>query len=279
VTSLPPPRRSLGQVFLNSERVINRIVSSLDLSLEDTVIEIGPGRGALTNNLIGACGRLVLVEKDDVLAAFHKERFTDDPSVEVIHSDATVWNCCEVLKDGQKAKVIGNLPYNVGGQILFNLMQHQGCLTKLVLMFQREVAQRLVAQPGDRNFGAVSALIQTRADVRMLFEVSPTKFKPVPKVWSAVVEVVPKVLSPEMAAMVNDPDFSKIAHGLFAQPRKTCLNSLADGLKTKKAQCQAWLIDAGIDPQTRPANVDISAITDLYRLIKADLGHKDGQPL
>jgi 16S rRNA (adenine1518-N6/adenine1519-N6)-dimethyltransferase len=261
---LPPPRKSLGQVFLASGRVIHRIVAALGHGPDDVVVEIGPGRGALTRELVGTCRRLLLVEKDDVLAAMHRDRHADDPSVAVVHGDATALDLADVLAPGERARVVGNLPYNVGGQILFNLLRRRDRIDRMVLMFQREVAQRLAARPGDRNYGAASALVQLRAAVRPLFDVSPERFHPRPKVWSAVIEVVPLPPDPARDAVVDAPGFERLVHALHAQPRKTVANSLADGLRADKGRCEAWLRAAGIDPGARPATVPAAACLALF---------------
>jgi 16S rRNA (adenine1518-N6/adenine1519-N6)-dimethyltransferase len=263
-------------VFLASGRVIHRIVAALGAGPGDTVVEIGPGRGALTGELAGTCGRLVLVEKDDVLAAVHAERHDGDPTINVVHGDATVLDLDDLLAPGERVRVVGNLPYNVGGPILFNLLRRRDRIDRMVLMFQREVAQRLAARPGDRNHGAVSVLVQLRAATRLLFDVSPEHFRPRPKVWSAVVEVVPLDLPPERAAVVESPAFARVVHALHAQPRKTVVNSLADGLRQDKARCEAWLRDAGIAPGARPATVPAEACLTLFATIQADGGPGGG---
>ena len=272
---LPPPRRSLGQVFLASGRVIHRIVAALGHSPDDVVVEIGPGRGALTCELVGTCRRLVLVEKDDVLAAIHRDRHADDPTLSVVHGDATVLDLADVLAPGERACVVGNLPYNVGGQILFNLLRRRDRIDRMVLMFQREVAQRLVARPGDRNYGAASALVQLRAAVQPLFDGSPERFHPRPKVWSAVIKVVPLPPAPARDAMVDDPRFERLVHALHAQPRKTVANSLADGLRTDKGRCEAWLRAAGIDPGARPSTVPAAACLALSAVMGDVIGLPD----
>lgn len=268
--ALPPPRRSLGQVFLASGRVIHRIVGALDAGPGETVIEVGPGRGALTGELAGTCRRLILIEKDDVLAGLHADRHADDPTVTVVHGDATTLDIAGLLAPAERARVVGNLPYNVGGPILFNLLRRGDRIDRMVLMFQREVAVRLAARPGDREHGAMSVLVQLRAATRLLFDVSPERFRPRPKVWSAVVEVVPLDLPADRAAIVGDPDFGGLVHALHAQPRKTVANSLSDGLRKDKGRCEAWLRAAGIDPGTRPSTVPAESCLALFAAIRTD---------
>ncbi len=262
------PRKSLGQHFLNSGRVVNRMIETLGVGPADTVVEIGPGRGALTHDLAAACGRLVLIEKDQRFAAEHARRFQDDQRVQVHEADATVFDVADVSPAGAGIKVIGNLPYNAGCPILFNLLRRRDRICTMVLMFQREVAQRLCARPGDRNHGAVSMLLSSMAGARLLFDVSPGKFIPPPKVWSSVILVQPGLADPVAMEVADDPAFSTFVHALFAQPRKTVLNSLSDGLATTGREILApALAEAGIDPTIRPSHLNLAQAFALYSLL------------
>ena len=262
------PRKSLGQHFLNSGRVVHHMIDSLAPGPTDTVVEIGPGRGALTHELAAACGRLVLIEKDERFAAEHARRFSEDPRVEVHEDDATTFDLRRVAPAGAGLRIIGNLPYNAGGPILFNLLRRRDRIARMVLMFQREVAQRLCAVPGDRQHGAVSILVRSLAGVRLLFDVSPDKFVPPPKVWSSVVLLDPAGADPSAASTVDDPAFGAFAHAVFAQPRKTVLNSLANGLGRPKDALGPALIEAGIDPASRPAVVTVDQVVRLYQALR-----------
>lgn len=259
------PRKSLGQHFLNSGRIVNRMIEALGAGPTDTVVEVGPGRGALTHDLAAACGRLILVEKDERFAAEHARRFADDPRVEVHEDDATTFDLADVAPPGAGLLVIGNLPYNAGGPILFNLLRRRDRIARLVLMFQREVAQRLCAPPGDRNHGAVSVLVRTKGDIRLLLDVSPGKFVPPPKVWSSVVLVEPAGADPSASAVADDPAFERFAHAVFAQPRKTVINSLSDGLGRPKETLAPALAAAGIDPAARPSAVTVAQVVALFQ--------------
>lgn len=262
------PRKSLGQHFLNSGRVVHHMIDALAPGPSDTVVEIGPGRGALTHELAAACGRLVLVEKDERFAAEHARRYAGDPRVQVHEDDATTFDLAGVAPAGAGLRVIGNLPYNAGGPILFNLLRRRAHVARMVLMFQREVALRLCAVPGDRHHGAVSILVRSMAGIRLLFDVSPDKFIPPPKVWSSVVLLDPALADPAAASVADDPSFGAFAHAVFAQPRKTVLNSLADGLGRPKGPLGPALVSAGIDPTSRPALVTLDQVVRLYQALR-----------
>lgn len=244
----PRRKKSLGQHFLNSGRTVNRIIDALETTENQTVIEIGPGRGALTRELVSRCGRLILVEKDAELIPLLTEAFS---KAEIIEADATQVNFLPIVTPAEKAVVVGNLPYNVAGRILFNLLSQDAHFERLVLMFQKEVAERFCAKPGDRDFGAASLLISLMADVRYLFDVSQTKFIPPPKVMSGVVLFCPANL-PEDRAFIRSPSFMNFVHALFAQPRKKIANSMMDGLKISRDRTITLLSGAGVNPQSRP---------------------------
>jgi len=250
------PKRSLGQVFLNSGAIVARIVAALALKNGDAVVEIGPGRGALTRLLQAHEGPLTLVEKDDDLAGLLSERFKDSPMVRVLAMDAIGLNLDAVIVEaGKRVKVVANLPYNAGTPILMNLLRQRDRVERLVLMFQREVARRLVATPGERTYGALSAHVQAQARVEALFDVSPEKFVPHPKVWSSVVRITPLELDADRARIVDNPTFEAFLRALHAQPRKTVTNSLADGLGGHRAAVEAGLVQAGIDIRCRPCGI------------------------
>jgi 16S rRNA (adenine1518-N6/adenine1519-N6)-dimethyltransferase len=262
------PRKALGQHFLDSGKVVHRIVAALEVAPGDTLVEVGPGRGAITGDLVGTCNRLILLEKDERFVAEHRRRWAGDPRVEVHEGDAAAFDLTAALEAGERVKVVGNLPYNAGGPILFHLLRHRDRIERLVLMFQREVAERLTALPGERERGASSVLVQARSSVRRLFDVSPTKFRPPPKVWSTVVRVDPAGADPAGAGVADEPGFERLVHGLFAQPRKTVLNSLADGLQRQdKEALHAALCTAAIDPGARPCTLTVTQVVALLRAL------------
>ncbi|HSG49398.1 MAG TPA: 16S rRNA (adenine(1518)-N(6)/adenine(1519)-N(6))-dimethyltransferase RsmA [Longimicrobiales bacterium] len=183
-------KRSLGQNFLVDGNLQRKIVSALGAGPDDEVVEIGPGQGALTQHLVGRVGRLVLVELDDSLARGLHERYGDDPSVQVVHGDVLDTDLVGAVSDWSAARVVGNIPYNITTPILFQLLLRPRP-REIVLMVQREVADRIVAAPGSGAYGALAVGVQSVADVRFLFPVPRKAFRPVPRVESAVVRVVP----------------------------------------------------------------------------------------
>jgi len=270
VTGRPPTRalRSLGQVFLNSQATAARIVRALGAGPTDPVVEVGPGRGALTGLLAASCGPLVLLEKDRDLAAALAARYSGDPRVSVVECDATTVDLDRVAPGPGPWRAVGNLPYNAGTPILFNLLRHRARFARMVLMFQREVAWRIAARPGDREYGAVSLLVQAQARVDLLFEVPPRRFIPRPAVWSALIRVEPTPADTVLQRAIDDPRFAALVHALHAQPRKTVLNSLADGLSLDRARAVALIGAAEIDPTIRPCHVTPAQAMRLWGLWK-----------
>ena len=263
------PKRSLGQVFLNSGAVVARIVRALQAGPGDAVVEIGPGRGALTSALALAGGPLTVIEKDGRLAESLRVRFAE--KVRVVEADATTIDLAEATGDPAAAGllVVGNLPYNVGTAIVFNVLRQRSRVARIVVMLQREVAHRMAARPGDRDHGSLSLAAQARAGVELLFDVAPTKFVPRPDVWSSVVRLVPAVLPHPAAAAVDAPGFDDLLRALHAQPRKTVANSLADGLRVPRAQAERLLAAAGVDPGLRPAHVTAVQALEVFLASRA----------
>ncbi|UCC26127.1 MAG: ribosomal RNA small subunit methyltransferase A [Gemmatimonadales bacterium] len=183
-------KKSLGQNFLVDANLQRKIVRALGAGPRDEVLEIGPGRGALTGHLAGRVHRLVLVEIDDELAPALASRFADDPSVQVVHGDVLDTDLPRLLPRWDEALVVGNIPYNITTPILFHLLRRPRP-REIVLMVQREVADRMVAGAGERAYGALAVGVQSVADVALLFPVPRTAFRPVPGVDSAVVRIRP----------------------------------------------------------------------------------------
>lgn len=259
----PARKKSLGQHFLNSGRTVNRIVDALGLEPGTIVCEIGPGRGALTRELSARQAALVLVEMDSELIPLLRDSY---PDARVVEADAAAIDTGTLVPAGKRAVVVGNLPYNAGGRILFNLLTGPAHFERLVLMFQKEVAVRFCAAPGDREFGASSLLVSLLAETRYLFDVAPGKFIPPPKVMSGVVLFEPRVLATDEADLTGAA-FSSFVHSVFAQPRKTVANSMMNGLKLDRRAVEALLAAAGADPGCRPNCVTPAQALTMFRLI------------
>src|SRR5690606_29114296 len=184
-------KRSLGQNFLVDPNIQRRIVAALELRPEDEVLEIGPGTGALTRHLAAQAGRVVAIEKDDDLAAALQAEFEGAAGVTRVHGDALEADLASLVQDPERVKVVGNIPYNITSPLLFHLLESGLRAERIVVMVQREVADRLLASPGEKAYGALTVGVRTAADVRRLFHVGRAAFRPVPDVDSTVIMLVP----------------------------------------------------------------------------------------
>jgi 16S rRNA (adenine1518-N6/adenine1519-N6)-dimethyltransferase len=221
--SFPPANKRLGQNFLIDPNIVRKIVATAELTPEQTVLEIGPGRGILTDALSRAAGKIVAVEIDPLLHRLLQERQTEWPNVKLVCEDALKFPLAE-LPTG--TVVVANLPYYISTPLLFRLLDHRTRFPRLVLMLQDEVADRLVAKPGSADYGVLSVMVQYAAHITKAFNVSAQCFRPRPEVGSAVVLLRTKeqtVLRPE-----EEPAFAAFVKASFAHRRKTLVNSLRD---------------------------------------------------
>ncbi len=217
-------KKSLGQNFLVDERVVEKIVRAVEPRADETLIEIGPGQGALTSRLIERAGRLVAVEFDSELVAHLLEKFGAFENFTLLEGDALQVNLCEAIAPRTSARLVANLPYYISTAILQKLLQQRACLSEAILMLQREVVERITAVPATSERGYLSVLVEAYAEVDRLFDVAPTAFRPVPKVWSTVIRLR---LRPNLAFEVKDESllWQLVSTG-FAQKRKTIFNNL-----------------------------------------------------
>ena len=239
----PRPRKRLGQHFLSDPRILDRIVGALQLRGDETVIEIGAGRGALTERLAGACKKLVAVELDRVLAPRLREQFADRPNVGIVESDILDVPLAS-LADGPFV-VVGNVPYYITTPIIFHALERPRA-DRIVLLVQREVADRLAAKPDTSEYGALTVNVQSVASVEAVFNVAAGSFSPPPKVDSAVVRIAP------LATPVVEPDeedgFRRFVQVAFAQRRKQLKAVVRAVANAKTAQAEELLRSARIDP-------------------------------
>src|SRR5947209_13638244 len=189
LTILMRAKRSLGQNFLVDERVIERIVHAVGPSENETIIEIGPGRGALTSELLASGAQVVAIEFDRDLVPMLSEKFGARENFRLLEADALKVDFCSIILPQNSARVVANLPYYISTAILQRLIEHRQCLTEMVLMLQREVVERIIAPPSSSERGFLSVLIQAYCDIESLSDVAPASFSPRPKVWSTVVRL------------------------------------------------------------------------------------------
>ncbi len=248
-------KKSLGQNFLVDERIIERIVRAVEPREGETLIEIGPGRAALTGHLVERAGRLVAVEYDRELVGLLRERFSRFENFTLIEGDALTIDLCDAIAPATSASLVANLPYNISTAILQRLLEQRECLTELVLMLQREVVDRLMAAPSTSERGYLSVLVEAYASVERLFDVAPDAFRPVPKVWSGVIRLN---LRRSMAVEVEDVALLwQIVSAGFVQRRKTIFNNLRGApavlrqLVEAAGGAQSLLAKARIEPGRR----------------------------
>ena len=255
---MPPAR--IGQNFLTDSRIARRIVRAADLQPGARVLEIGPGRGALTRPLLDAESRVLAVELDENLAADLSQRFGDNPNFKLITQDALKFNPADHFSEPYK--LVANLPYYVATPIIRRMLASSPAPACMIVMVQREVAAAMTAKPPRMTL--LSVMIQTRAAARALFTVPPRAFRPQPKVTSAVVRLDPYDAP---AVPVADPTaFIDFAAAGFRAPRKQIRNSLALGLSAPPAAVQALLDAANIDPRRRPSTLTLTDWSNLYNV-------------
>ena len=255
------PRKSRGQNFLVQERIADRIVESLQICAGDTVVEIGPGLGILSERILRCpLANLCLVESDARLAAALEQRFGRDPRVRVVNRDFLATDL-RALAGRTTARVIGNLPFNVAGAMLERLCGFHDMITRMVLMFQREVADRIRARRGTREYGALSVYTALYWDVCDHFRVAAGSFHPRPKVDAEVLVFTPR--SEPAFARGEERTVLATVRAAFSAPRKTIRNSLAGGLDLDPPEVESALARARLDPSARPATL---AVSDLVRL-------------
>ncbi|MEP7036828.1 MAG: 16S rRNA (adenine(1518)-N(6)/adenine(1519)-N(6))-dimethyltransferase RsmA [Acidobacteriota bacterium] len=218
-------KKSFGQNFLVDQNYIDKIISTLDLQKDETIIEIGAGRGALTEKLVESGADITAIELERDMISVLKEKFAGSKNFRLIEQDALKIDFKKIITDnGQRAKLIANLPYNISTAILQKLIEQREVFSEMILMFQKEVVERIIAEAGNKERGFLSVLVQTYLNVKKLFDVPPNAFRPAPKVWSAVVKLQPKN---EAAIGIKDTElFREIVSSGFRQKRKTIFNNL-----------------------------------------------------
>jgi 16S rRNA (adenine1518-N6/adenine1519-N6)-dimethyltransferase len=216
------PRKSLGQNFLRDENITRKIVRAICPQPSDVMLEIGPGEGALTKYLAPAVKRLIVVDVDERVAVRMRDLFRE---VEVIHDDFLDIDLAEIAGNNRgRIRIAGNIPYNITSPILFHLLDHRTSISDAVLMVQKEVAQRLVAAPGSKEYGILSVSFQTFADVDMLFDVSCNAFFPKPEVTSSIIHLT--VLTTPRFPLASEQVFRLMVRSVFGKRRKMLRGSM-----------------------------------------------------
>ncbi|MEE9133934.1 MAG: 16S rRNA (adenine(1518)-N(6)/adenine(1519)-N(6))-dimethyltransferase RsmA [Gemmatimonadota bacterium] len=260
-------KKSLGQNFLIDPNLQRKIVEVLAPAPGDRVVEIGPGTGALTRHLVGRVGHLTLVELDDDLAARFQEEYAERDDVDVVHGDVLEIPMRELAAGEPSFKVIGNIPYGITTPLIFRLLDVGGPRPQLiVLTVQREVAERLAAGPGTKDYGALSVGVQAVARVETLFRITRQAFRPRPNVDSMLIRIVP-VMPPPLSASEEEA-FRRLTRAAFSRRRKQLQKVLrqAPDYALSGEEAGNLLRSLDIDPATRP---DALPVADYVRLAAA----------
>jgi 16S rRNA (adenine1518-N6/adenine1519-N6)-dimethyltransferase len=259
IPDLPPPIKRLGQNFLIDPNIVRKIVALAELGPNDHVLEIGPGRGILTEALGHAAGRVTAVEVDSRLHAYLETRQAELPNVELVCEDALAYPV-ESLPMG--TVVVANLPYYISTPLLFRLLDQRGRFPRMVLMLQAEVADRLVAKPGGSDYGVLSVMAQYAAEITKSFRVSAQCFRPRPEVASAVVLLRTKERT--RLSRQEEVAFRALVKAAFAHRRKTLVNSLKDERYDQKQVTDA-LNSLSLSPTARAEILSVAQFIELTR--------------
>ena len=249
--------KSLGQHFLTDHNIIQKIIGACRISKSDTVLEIGPGLGALTFALCAQANQVIAVEKDKRLCGKLKE--SPLSNLEIMNQDILKFEF-EALRE--KVKAVGNLPYNISSPIIEKLISNRDKLTSIFLTVQLEFGQRIIAEPGSEDYSALSCFVQYYTVPKILFKIKGTCFRPIPKVDSCFMQIELRTSLPAKAK--NEELLFKIIHAAFGQRRKMILNSLSSLIEKEKLQ--TLLASLKINPQLRAENLGLS---DFVRIADA----------
>lgn len=271
------PRKRFGQNFLHDPGTIRRIIGAVNPKPGQRLVEIGPGRGAITEGLLRAAGALDVIELDRDLIAPLRERLATSGSLRIHNADALSFDLCSLcatadgLADwpadgpadrptaaGGRLRIVGNLPYNISTPLLFRFLEQARCIEDLHLMLQKEVVERICAAPGSKAYGRLSVMVQTWCSAERLFVIGPGAFSPPPRVDSAVVRLLP--YRPPPWPLADPALHRRIVAAAFSQRRKTLRNSLSGLMPPEQ------LTAVGIDPSARAETI---AVADFVRLANA----------
>ncbi len=243
------PKKHLGQHFLQSPEIISRIVETADVHKEDVIVEIGPGRGALTFKLAEIASEVIAIEIDKEIVENLKARSVSYPGLTIVEADALQFPYHQI---GTRFKVVANLPYYMSTPILFRLIELSDMVSSMTIMLQKEVAERVVAAPGSKDYGILSIAVQFYAVPEIAFNVSRKMFYPEPKIDSSVLKIVPR--EKVAVAVRNEALFWGLIKSAFYYRRKTLLNSLSLSGHSKEI-IKSVLGQLGIDHSIRPEDV------------------------
>jgi len=249
------PRKRFGQHFLHDITVIQKIVAAIDPQPHQFIVEIGAGQGALTFALLKFVQKLEAIELDRDLIAYLESQAAAKGKLQIHAADVLKFDFNQLVSDEKPLRIVGNLPYNISTQLLFHLLNFVHSISDITVMLQKEVVDRMVAQPNSRDYGRLSVMLQYHYAIKKLFDVSPNAFYPKPKVNSSVVQLKPYRI-PSVRAL-NMQDFSHIVNSAFSQRRKMLRNTLKTLINSEAMK------NLNIDPNARPESL---TVTDFVHL-------------
>lgn len=263
-------RPKLGQHFLSSPHYRERIADALRLRGEDLVIEIGPGRGAMTGLLARRAGRVVAIELDAALAKRLQDQFADSPAVQITEADILTADISRICRNASAKDccVFGNLPYYITSPILHRLFEFRKSIRAMALLMQREVAERITAAPGSRDYGYLSVFVQLFSQPQLLFTVPPGAFSPPPKVQSALVDFRMTPRFPDWSPE-RESGFLNFVKTCFAQKRKSLMNNLA--VVASRAEIEAALAHLRLPSNIRAEQLAVEQLAALHAALRAGL--------
>ncbi|MCU7834170.1 MAG: 16S rRNA (adenine(1518)-N(6)/adenine(1519)-N(6))-dimethyltransferase RsmA [gamma proteobacterium symbiont of Taylorina sp.] len=259
-------RKRFGQNFLHDPNIIQRIIQSIAVTDKQHIVEIGPGKGALTEYLVQLCAKLDVIELDRDLIPILEQQFEHCNNFQIHNADALQFDF-SVLSQNNKLRLVGNLPYNISTPLIFHLLENISIIHDMHFMLQKEVVERLTACPGTKIYGRLSILVQYLCHAEQLFIVHPGAFSPAPKIDSAIIQLTPRTHTASLVNATLD-NLSFVARSAFSQRRKTLRNNLKTILTPEQ------IMQCDIDPARRAETLNIDEfvkLTNQYAKINSDI--------
>lgn len=252
-------RKRFGQNFLVNHGIIRDIVRAVHPQRDDRIVEIGPGKGAITELLAAACDHLSVIELDRDLVPWLKVKFESHPHFQLFQADALKFDFTQLIDAAKPLRIVGNLPYNISTPLIFHLLSYANKVQDMHFMLQKEVVKRMAAEPGTGAYGRLGIMVQYYCAVENLFDVPPESFDPAPKVDSAIVRLVPHAQLPVVAN--NMKTFETLVNVAFQQRRKTLRNSLKPLLTAEQLDILP------VDLNLRPENISVADYVSISNLL------------
>ena len=261
------PRKRWGQHFLVDRNILNKIVQTAQIGKEDTVLEVGPGLGEMTLALARQARNVIAVEIDPKLVGILRNKTATSPNVEIIGKDILKVDFREIAdREGRSIKVVANLPYQISTPLLFRFIEEREVFSTLTVMVQREVAERMVAPPGGKDYGPLSIFVQLFSELSIRFFVKPSAFFPPPNVDSAVIQMTWK--ERPTVGLEDEEWFRRVVRGCLGYRRKTLINALKHSGLVLPEDAEGRMEEVGIDSHRRPETLAIEEFATLAKVLK-----------